>query len=58
MQRFVPFSEKRGNVCRLPEMVKKNSANYPKPLKNGVALTLTEFEKLSKMLPEIKTFQI
>lgn len=48
-ERFVHFSEKRDYVCRLQKWF-KNSTNYPKPLKNGVALT--EFEMLSKMLPE------
>lgn len=47
------LSVKNGVMCVDFRKWFKNSANYMKPLKNGVALTLTEFEMLSKMLPEI-----
>lgn len=40
-------------MCRLPEMVQRQR-HLPEAFENGVALTLTEFEMLSKMLPEIK----
>lgn len=46
------ISVKNGIMCVDFRKWFKNSTNYPKPLKNGVALTLTEFEMLSKMLPE------
>lgn len=31
----------------------KNNTNYRKPLKNSVALTLAEFDTLTKVLPEV-----
>lgn len=39
-------------MCRLREMVQRQR-QLPEAFENGVALTLTEFEMLSKMLPEI-----